>query len=85
MAWIRRGAWALAIVLGGWGLAWLALPPVLRWQGESRLAEALGRPVRIDRVDVRPWQLARPCCASTGCTWTSPPARCGSGRRCWKR
>jgi uncharacterized protein involved in outer membrane biogenesis len=39
-------------------LAWLAMPPLLKWQGETRLSALLGRPVTIAAVAVQPWSLS---------------------------
>lgn len=57
MVWLRRVGWGVASLLLLWGLAWLAAPPLLKWQAQVRLSEALGRPVRIDAVQVEPWRL----------------------------
>ncbi|WP_144289818.1 DUF748 domain-containing protein, partial [Ideonella sp. A 288] len=54
----RRAAGVVAgvIVLG---LAmWLGLPPLIKSQAQSRLSEALGRPVTIDEVRLEPTKLA---------------------------
>ena len=56
--WLRRGAIALAALLLLWALAWLAVPPLVKWQGEQRLSALLGREVRFGRVDFAPWSLA---------------------------
>ena len=56
--WLRRGAIALAALLALWVLAWIAVPPLAKWQGEQRLSALLGREVRIGRVDFAPWSLA---------------------------
>lgn len=55
--WARRAALALAGLLGLWLVAWLGVPPLLKWQAQQRLAEALGRTVTIGTVDFRPWSL----------------------------
>ncbi|MCW5650823.1 MAG: DUF748 domain-containing protein [Ramlibacter sp.] len=55
--WFRRAAWALAGLLAFWALAWLAVPPLLRSQGEKMASEALGRKVSIGRVEFSPWSL----------------------------
>lgn len=55
--WLRRLAGALAAVLVLWGLAWLALPPWLKTQLETRLGEQLGRPVSLGQIDFKPWSL----------------------------
>ena len=56
-AWPRRLAIALAVLLALWALAWLAVPPLLKSQAQSRLSELLGRSVSIGAVDFRPWSL----------------------------
>ena len=45
-------------MLGVWLLAWLALPPVLKWQLEKQASAKLGRSVAVERVYFRPWTLA---------------------------
>ncbi|MDP3336974.1 MAG: hypothetical protein Q8S51_09335, partial [Rhodoferax sp.] len=55
--WLRRLAVALAAVLLLWGLAWLALPPWLKTQLETRLGEQLGRPVSVGQFEFKPWSL----------------------------
>ena len=57
MRWLRRLGWGLLGVLLLWGTSWLALPPLLKWQGQLRLSEVLGRQVAIERIDVEPWAL----------------------------
>ena len=57
MRWLRRLGWGLLGVLLLWGASWLALPPLLKWQGQLRLSEALGRQVSIERIAVEPWAL----------------------------
>ena len=56
-AWPRRLAIALAVLLALWALAWLAVPPLLKSQAQSRLSDLLGRSVSIGAVDFRPWSL----------------------------
>lgn len=56
-AWLRRTAWLAALLLMVGGLAWLAGPPLIRQQIETRATEILGRQVKIGRVDFRPWNL----------------------------
>ena len=56
--WRRRLGIALASLLALWVLAWLAVPPLLKWQGEKAASALLGRPVHIGAVDFRPWSLA---------------------------
>ena len=55
--WLRRIGWGVAALLLCWGLAWLALPPLLKWQAQQRLSELLGRPVSIERIGIEPWAL----------------------------
>ncbi|MDI1245742.1 MAG: DUF748 domain-containing protein [Rhodoferax sp.] len=55
--WLRRLAGAVAAVLLLWGIAWLALPPLLKTQFETRLGEQLGRQVSLGRVEFKPWSL----------------------------
>ncbi len=57
MVWLRRLLWLVGGVLVLWGIAWLAVPPLLKWQGEKRLSELLGRTVTIGKVDFSPWSL----------------------------
>ena len=45
--WGRRLLWAVGALLLLWGLLWLAVPPLLKWQGQKIASEQLGRPVRI--------------------------------------
>lgn len=55
--WVRRVAWAVLAVLVLWAVAWLAVPPLLRSQGQKLASEALGRQVTIGRVEFAPWSL----------------------------
>ncbi|MCD6674329.1 MAG: DUF748 domain-containing protein [Burkholderiaceae bacterium] len=55
--WARRLLWAVCAVLLLWGLLWLAVPPLLQWQGQKIASQELGRPTRIGKVDFRPWSL----------------------------
>lgn len=55
--WPRRAAFALAALLLLWALLWLAGPPLLKSQAQSRLSALLGRSVTIGAVDLRPWSL----------------------------
>jgi uncharacterized protein involved in outer membrane biogenesis len=56
-AWIRRASWAVAALLLLGLVSWLAVPPLLKWQAQLRLSEALGRSVTIGKVDFKPWAL----------------------------
>lgn len=55
--WLRGLLYAVAGLLGLWLLTWLALPPLLKWQGEKIASEQLGRAVRIGTVEFKPWTL----------------------------
>ena len=55
--WIRRLAWAAAALLLLGLVSWLAVPPLLKWQAQLRLSEALGRNVTIGKVEFKPWAL----------------------------
>ena len=57
MVWIRRLAWCVGLLLLVWGVAWLAVPPLLKWQTQGRLSEALGRAVTVGQVDFKPWAM----------------------------
>jgi len=49
--------WSLGGLLGLWLLAWLAVPPLLKWQVQQQAGAFLGRAVTVDRVVFRPWSL----------------------------
>ncbi|WP_158558835.1 DUF748 domain-containing protein [Rhodoferax lacus] len=55
--WIRRLLWAAGAWLALWALAWLALPPLLKSQAESRGSAALGRTLTIGAIEFKPWTL----------------------------
>ncbi|MBX3610609.1 MAG: DUF748 domain-containing protein [Hydrogenophaga sp.] len=55
--WLRRLGYGVAALLVLWGLMWLGLPPLLKWQLQKQGSAALGRQVSIERIDVRPWSL----------------------------
>lgn len=55
--WLRRLFALASVVVLCWGLAWLALPPVLQSLGEKHASEALGRKVTIGQVRFQPWSL----------------------------
>lgn len=54
---LRRVAIALAVLFAFWLIAWLAVPPILKSQAQTRLSALLGRPVTIGAVEFRPWSL----------------------------
>ncbi len=55
--WVRRGAIAAAALVVLIVVAWLAVPPLARWQIETRLTEALGRPATVKEVAFDPFKL----------------------------
>ncbi len=55
--WARRLMLALLGLLLLWVVTWLAMPPLLKWQLETRASAMLGRAVTVERVDFRPWSL----------------------------
>ena len=55
--WLRRIGWFGIGLLLLWMLAWVAVPPLLKWQLQSRLSEVLGRTVTIGDVGFKPWTL----------------------------
>lgn len=55
--WVLRVAGAMAALLLLWAVAWLAVPWLVRSQGERLGSEALGRQVTIGRVEFQPWSL----------------------------
>src|SRR5215204_5041256 len=57
MIWLRRLGWTAAAVLLLMVVAWLGLPALLMWQLPPRLSEALGRPVKIGKIELTPWTL----------------------------
>lgn len=58
MKWLRRAGWLLLIWALGCGLLWLVLPLWLKPQLEVRASAALGREVRVEKLEIRPWALA---------------------------
>lgn len=56
--WLRRTAIAAGVLIGLWLLAWLAVPPLFKWQAEPRLSALLGRNVSMGEVAFRPWSVA---------------------------
>lgn len=57
MKWLRRLGGAVLGLLVLWALAWLAVPPLLKWQAQQRLGSALGRTVSLGDVSFSPWSL----------------------------
>ena len=55
--WLRRLLWFVVALLLLWGLAWLGVPPLVKWQVQERLTESLARPVTIGKVEFSPWSL----------------------------
>jgi len=55
--WLRRIAIAAGTVAALVVLAWLAVPPIVRSQLESRLTEALGRKTTVEAVAFDPFRL----------------------------
>jgi hypothetical protein len=55
--WLRRFFWAVLALLLVWGIGWLALPPLLKTQLETRLSEQLGRQVTLGKIEFKPWSL----------------------------
>ena len=57
MRWTRRLLWTLAALLLLWASAWLAVPPIVKSQLQTRLGERLGRAVTLGDVGFNPWTL----------------------------
>lgn len=55
--WLRRLTWSVAALLAVWLLAWLLMPPLLKWQLQKQASALLGRTVTVEKVDFRPWTL----------------------------
>lgn len=56
-AWKSKLTKALLGLLGLWLVAWLSVPPLLKWQLQKQASAALGRVVTVDAVDFHPWSL----------------------------
>lgn len=54
---LRLLMWAAAALLLSWLLGWLALPPLLKWQLETRGSALLGRELRVGEVRFVPMTL----------------------------
>ena len=57
MVWLKRFVWGRGALLLLWAIGWLAVPPLLKSQAQTRLTEALGRTVTIGDVSFKPWAL----------------------------
>lgn len=57
MRWFKRLLWLCGVVLLLWGLAWLALPSLLKPQIETIASGQLGRAVTLGRLEIKPWSL----------------------------
>ncbi|VTU26743.1 DUF748 domain-containing protein [Variovorax sp. PBL-E5] len=55
--WVRRGVFALLILLAFWVLTWLAVPPIAKSQIQKIASEKLGRQVTVGKIDFKPWTL----------------------------
>lgn len=55
--WVRRSVWAVGCIVALWGVAWLAVPPIVKSQVEKIASEQLGRKVTLGAVDFKPWSL----------------------------
>ena len=58
LPWLRRLGWLGAAILIVWGLAWLLLPAVAKPYLERLATEQLGRQVRVERLEFKPWSLS---------------------------
>jgi hypothetical protein len=55
--WVRRSVWTVGCIVALWGVAWLAVPPIVKSQVEKIASEQLGRKVTLGAVDFKPWSL----------------------------
>ncbi|NMM15242.1 MAG: DUF748 domain-containing protein [Rhodoferax sp.] len=55
--WVRRSVWAVGGIVALWGVAWLAVPPIVKSQVEKIASAQLGRKVTLGAVDFKPWSL----------------------------
>lgn len=55
--WARGAAWVVLGVLALWLIGWLAVPPLLKSEGQKIASEQLGRKVTIGAVNFKPWTL----------------------------
>ena len=57
MRWTRRLLWVVGVLLLLLVVAWLGMPPLVKWQAEKQLSELTGRAVTVGEVGFRPWSL----------------------------
>ncbi len=57
MIWLKRTAGVIGVVLLLWVIAWVAVPPLLKWQAQTRLSELLDRSVTLGDVSFQPWRM----------------------------
>ena len=62
LRWLRRLAWCVVALLALWALSWLAMPWLLRTQGEKIATDG----VIVSGTSAVEWTLVR---------WTSSPGR----------
>src|SRR5512144_2093821 len=55
--WLTRFAIGVGVLAALIAIAWLAVPPIVRGQLESRLTAALGRKTTIEAVGFNPFEL----------------------------
>ncbi|HMN22697.1 MAG TPA: DUF748 domain-containing protein [Ottowia sp.] len=55
--WVRRVVWTVGSLLLLSALAWLGVPPLVRWQGQKLASQELGRAVHLGEVRFNPWTL----------------------------
>ena len=55
--WVRRSVFAVGGLVALMLVAWLAIPPIVRAQLESRLTEGLGRQTTVESVSFNPLKL----------------------------
>ncbi len=55
--WVRLVFWLVAGLLVVWGLAWLAVPRLIKNQLQKAISEQLGRRATVAQIDFRPWSL----------------------------
>lgn len=55
--WIKRLGWVAGGIALLWVVLWLAVPPVLKWQLQTRVSTLLGREFMVESVRFQPWNL----------------------------